>query len=69
MVRADESHQVINSVFTPDEMQQAIGHLTSANVERTKAGARHVLNLPVVRTLADDPRVLEIARGSDSVEI
>ena len=63
MVRADESHQVINSVFTPDEMQRAIGHLTSANVERTKAGARHVLNLPVVRTLANDPRVLETARG------
>ena len=35
------NHQVINSVFRPDEMQRAIGHLTNANVERAKAGARH----------------------------
>ena len=35
--------------------------LAAATVERTKAGARHVLKVPAVRELAADSRLIEIA--------
>jgi len=35
--------------------------LDEAPIGRTKAGARHVLSVPVVRELAGDPRLLEVA--------
>ena len=43
-------------------MGRAIEALAAASVERTKAGARHVLKVPAVRALAMDSRLVEIAR-------
>ncbi|HKW00338.1 MAG TPA: phytanoyl-CoA dioxygenase family protein [Vicinamibacterales bacterium] len=43
-------------------MTCVIDALSSCEVDRTKAGARHVLNVPVVSDLASDPRMLDIAR-------
>lgn len=38
------------------------GNLIGDTPQHTKAGARHVLNVPVVRDLSADPRLLAIAR-------
>jgi ectoine hydroxylase-related dioxygenase (phytanoyl-CoA dioxygenase family) len=42
-------------------MARALEMLAAAEMERTRAGARHVLNVPVVRALADDRRLVAIA--------
>jgi Phytanoyl-CoA dioxygenase (PhyH) len=42
-------------------MVEALAGLAQAPITRTKAGARHVLHVPVVRRLATDRRLLEIA--------
>jgi ectoine hydroxylase-related dioxygenase (phytanoyl-CoA dioxygenase family) len=42
-------------------MEQALQAFASAQVERTKAGARHLLGVPIVRQLALDNRLVTIA--------
>jgi ectoine hydroxylase-related dioxygenase (phytanoyl-CoA dioxygenase family) len=59
----DEGHQVVNGIFTAAEMRDVIAHLSNTNLDRTKAGARHLLRVPVVRHMADDARLVSLARG------
>ena len=44
-------------------MLEVLAALGGANLIRTRAGARHVLAVPAVRSLADHPALVEIARG------
>jgi len=37
--------------------------LSQAQWKRSRAGARHILSVPVMRNLAEDSRLLEIARA------
>lgn len=61
-MRVDDSGYVIEpSVFGVRELTDASEALASAQLQRTKAGARHVLGLPAVRALANDLRMLRIA--------
>jgi hypothetical protein len=62
MIQTDQGFSIIERVFTPAEMRQALDVLSAAGLDRTKAGARHVLKVPVVRQLALEPRMLQIAR-------
>jgi ectoine hydroxylase-related dioxygenase (phytanoyl-CoA dioxygenase family) len=62
MVQVDQGYSVVQNVFARAEMVAAAEKLASNTLQRTKAGARHVLNVPVVRELAVDPRLLAIAR-------
>ena len=57
-----QGHFIYDQVFQRTEMGRAIEALAAASVERTRAGARHVLNVPAVRALAMDSRLVEIAR-------
>ena len=63
VVRFDEGHRIVDGVFTPSEMRQIWTDVSAADLERGKAGARHLLRLPVVRALSTDMRMLELARG------
>jgi len=60
-IRLDESHRIVEGVFALSEMRQCAGELTTADLVRTKAGARHLLRLPAVGSLATDPRMLALA--------
>lgn len=62
MAEHDEGHRVFPGVFTANEMSAALESLSVAALDRTKAGARHLLGIPTVRSLASDSRMLEIAR-------
>ena len=62
MISADPGFSILPDVFAPAEMVTVSGTLAGDAVQRTKAGARHVLNLPVVHDLAADARMLDIAR-------
>ena len=57
----DTGHSILQEVFARREMVRVADALEGAPISRTKAGARHVLGVPVVRELAGDPRLLEIA--------
>jgi hypothetical protein len=63
MIRFTRGHQIFDEVFTPAQMQGVLDKLAAADFDRTKAGARHVLRVPVVRDLAGDVRLRQIACG------
>ena len=52
----DPGYSIHPHVFAHADMVSVIGALGQAEVVRTKAGARHVMTLPVVRELAADRR-------------
>jgi len=57
----DTGDSIIQAVFERQEMLRVTAALAEAPISRTKAGARHVLSVPVVHELARDSRLLEIA--------
>jgi ectoine hydroxylase-related dioxygenase (phytanoyl-CoA dioxygenase family) len=59
--RDDPGYLICDRVFSRTDMDGVAEALAAAAVERTKAGARHVLKVPAVRRLAADSRLLEIA--------
>jgi hypothetical protein len=61
MNQTDSGHSILQAVFERQEMVRVAEALDEPSISRTKAGARHVLIVPVVRELAGDPRLLEIA--------
>jgi ectoine hydroxylase-related dioxygenase (phytanoyl-CoA dioxygenase family) len=61
MTRTEQGYSIYEQIFERSEMAHALAELRAAAMDRTKAGARHVLNVPVVRGLADDRRLVTIA--------
>lgn len=57
----DPGYGVFEAVFTVAELEPALGALEEHRAARSRAGARHVLALPEVRALAQDPRMLRLA--------
>jgi hypothetical protein len=62
MIQADQGYSILPGIFIQAEMVAVAGKLVGKALQRTRAGARHVLNVPVVRDLSTDPRMLDIAR-------
>ena len=62
MLQTEQGFSIIDHVFNPVEMRDVTDVLSATDLDRTKAGARHVLTVPVVRQLAIDLRMLQIAR-------
>ena len=54
-------YSIRHHVFERTEMARALEILAAAEMERTRAGARHVLNIPIVRELAGDRRLVDMA--------
>lgn len=71
MIPRDHGHFIYDRIFQRTEMGRVVEALAAASVERTKAGARHLLKVPAVRGLATDPRLVEIApvRRADTSRI
>jgi len=59
----DEGFSVFHDVFERHDVGRAGDELERALTARSKAGARHVLSVPVVRALATAPALLRIAGG------
>src|SRR6476620_3048929 len=62
MTHTEPGYCIYEQVFEHSEMAHAVAELAAAAMDRTKAGARHVLSVPIVRQLADDQRLMSIAR-------
>lgn len=61
MTTTDRGFAVEDGIFERAEMTRTMAALMAATLKRTRAGARHVLAVPGVQALADDPRMLAIA--------
>src|SRR5262245_25553881 len=59
---ADPGFLIVPDVFLPDEIAALSSAIEGGTLKRSKAGARHVLRLPEVRKLANDDRLLQMAR-------
>ncbi len=62
MNRADDGFSIHERVFERTVMAEVAEALERAELARTRAGARHVLAVPVVRRLASAPAMVTIAR-------
>ena len=62
MICTESGFALVEDVFSQAEMRGVREILSCTSLDRTKAGARHVLSVPVVRDLAVDSRLLAIAR-------
>jgi hypothetical protein len=52
-----------SAVLSAHECEALLARLTAGSVQRSRAGARHLMSEPAVRELASDPRLLSIARA------
>ena len=57
----DSGYAIYDGIFGHSLMRDTLQALASTDLQRTRAGARHVLGIPAVRQLAEDRRLLEIA--------
>jgi hypothetical protein len=57
----DRGYAVIEDVFSVAELAPIVAALDGDLATRSRAGARHVLTLPEVRTLAGDARLVDLA--------
>jgi len=60
----DPGYQTITRALDPAELPPVIAALEGCALRRSHAGARHLLGLPAVRALADDDRLVRIARSA-----
>ncbi len=58
----DPGFSIHPDVFAPGSMHALVSALDRADLIRTRAGARHVLPVPEVRSLANQPALLAIAQ-------
>ena len=58
----DRGFAVIPPVFEEDRVVLLAENLAMANLRRSRAGVRHALGITAVASLANDPRILELAR-------
>ncbi len=57
----DRGFAVIPPLFEEERVARLAENLANANVRRSRAGVRHALGVASVASLANDPRVLELA--------
>ena len=61
MNTSEEGYSINSQVFERAEIVRVLEGLAHADFVRTKAGARHILQVPIVRELASDQRLSDIA--------
>lgn len=61
MTGQDPGFSIVHGVFPPGEMTSILAAIEQSALARTKAGARHLLQVPDVRRLAADLRLKDLA--------
>ena len=59
----EHGYGIFPSIFSAGEIATLASELFESQLKRSRAGARHILCVPAVRRLAEDSRLLEIARA------
>jgi ectoine hydroxylase-related dioxygenase (phytanoyl-CoA dioxygenase family) len=66
----EQGYAVLPHIFSDTEIFAVVAELSRSQLKRSRAGARHILAIGAAREIADDMRVLRIAReilGTDAV--
>jgi ectoine hydroxylase-related dioxygenase (phytanoyl-CoA dioxygenase family) len=58
----DSGYQIIRGVLSPGEIDCLLAALSAAHHARSRAGARHLMSSAAVAEVANDPRLLALAR-------
>lgn len=58
----DRGYAIVPNVITVGEADDVLADLNGAELNRSRAGARHILNQPSVQCIANDERVLRLAK-------
>jgi ectoine hydroxylase-related dioxygenase (phytanoyl-CoA dioxygenase family) len=56
-------YAVLPDVFSESQISALAFELSQSQLKRSRAGARHILSIGAVRKIADDARVLDLARA------
>ena len=59
----EHGYAVFPNVFSDAEIDAIVNGLSQSELKRSRAGARHILSLPAVRKMAEDSKLIEIARA------
>jgi ectoine hydroxylase-related dioxygenase (phytanoyl-CoA dioxygenase family) len=59
----EHGYAVLPNVFSESKISALALELSQSQLKRSRAGARHILSIGAVRKIADDARVLELARA------
>jgi ectoine hydroxylase-related dioxygenase (phytanoyl-CoA dioxygenase family) len=59
---AEQGFRIVEDVLSYEECDSLLESLSNPKVKRGRAGARHLLAVPQVASLASDPRLLDIAQ-------
>ena len=59
----DDGFRIVNAVLALSETADLLRTLGASPLTRSRAGVRHLMKHPAVSDVANDPRLLEIARG------
>lgn len=59
----EHGYAVLPDVFSESQISALAFELSQSQVKRSRAGARHILSIAAVRKIADDARVLDLARA------
>ena len=59
---AEQGFRIVEDVLSHEECDSLLESLSSPNVKRGRAGARHLMAVPQVASLASDPRLLVLAQ-------
>lgn len=57
----NDGFSIVPGVFAGAELDGIVGNLEAASLQRSRAGARHLLAIPAVAALARDPRLIALA--------
>jgi ectoine hydroxylase-related dioxygenase (phytanoyl-CoA dioxygenase family) len=60
----EHGYAVLPHAFSRPEISRLAFELSQSQLKRSRAGARHILSVAAVRNIADDARLLEIARAA-----
>jgi hypothetical protein len=59
----EHGYAVLPDVFSESQISALAFELSQSQLKRSRAGARHILSIGAVRKIADDARVLDLARA------
>lgn len=57
-----QGFQIYKDLLSPDECDSLVRDISGSIVDRGRAGARHLMAIPQISQLANDRRLIEIAR-------
>jgi len=60
---SEDGYALISNVLHPSECDALLASLAAPVAHRARAGERHLLSNPLVRAIANDPRLIALAKG------